>query len=216
MISEDSDMLCEKCKKNEATYYFHENVNGRERTFRLCDECASAMQEKGELPEIGADKYFEDFDSLFDDSIFQNPFRSFGSLLNGFFGGDRALASGDREKKEEKHCPGCGTTLREFAQRGAGCPKCYETFEAELAPTVSRAHGGSEHTGRVPLKYRDRIERKHRIEALEAERAEAVKNENYERAAEIRDELKALREENAAALKENAKSALDPSDGQAE
>ncbi|MBO7404788.1 MAG: UvrB/UvrC motif-containing protein, partial [Clostridia bacterium] len=112
--------------------------------------------------------------------------------------------------------PGCGTTLREFAQRGAGCPKCYETFEAELAPTVSRAHGGSEHTGRVPLKYRDRIERKHRIEALEAERAEAVKNENYERAAEIRDELKALREENAAALKENAKSALDPSDGQAE
>ncbi|MBQ3706923.1 MAG: UvrB/UvrC motif-containing protein [Clostridia bacterium] len=209
-------MLCEKCKKNEATYYFHENVNGRERTFRLCDDCAAAMQEKGELPEIGTDRFFEDFDSFFEDSIFANPFRTVGNLLGGFFGGDRALTSGERGKKEEKKCPGCGTTLREFAQRGAGCPKCYETFEAELAPTVSRAHGGSEHTGRVPLKYRDRIERKHRIEALEAERAEAVKNENYERAAEIRDELKALREENAAALKADVKPAEDAADGRTE
>ena len=37
-----------------------------------------------------------------------------------------------------------------------------------------------------------------------------MKNENYERAAEIRDELKALREENAAARKADAKPADDP------
>jgi len=35
---------------------------------------------------------------------------------------------------------------------------------------------------------------KQKIEALEQERLEAVKNENYERAAEIRDELKKLRD----------------------
>ena len=198
-------MLCEKCGKNEATYYYHENVNGKERTFRLCSDCAGEMEKSGDLPSLERDSFFEDFDSFFEDSLFPNPFRSMNSLLSGFFGGDRALSSGEKTPKSgEKTCPGCGMTLKEFATRGAGCPKCYETFEKELAPTVSRVSGGSAHKGHAPAKFRDRIERKRRIEALEAERQEAVKNENYERAAEIRDELKALREENAAAVRPDA------------
>ena len=44
-------MLCEKCKKNEATNFYHENVNGRIRTMRLCGDCAKALEETGELTE---------------------------------------------------------------------------------------------------------------------------------------------------------------------
>ncbi len=192
-------MLCEKCGKNEATYYYHENVNGRTKTLRLCGDCAEKMEQADELPKLRMDRFFEDFDPFFDEPFLQNPMKALNGLLNGFFGGDRALGSGSqREKKEEKSCPGCGTTLRDFATRGAGCPKCFETFAEELAPTVSRVHGKALHTGRAPARYRSRIERKRRMEALLEEQREAVKNEDFERAAAIRDELKKLRAEEAA------------------
>ena len=175
-------MLCEKCRKNEATNFYHENVNGKVRSMRLCAECAKSLEESGDLPKLNADKFFEDFD-FFDEPFFQNPVKTLNSLFSGFFSGEKALGSGNpsgEEKTAEKKCEGCGSTLRDFATRGAGCPKCFETFAEELAPTVSRAHGRTVHTGRAPAKFRDRIETKR-------------KNEDFERAAEIRDELKKLR-----------------------
>ena len=163
------------------------------RSLRLCGGCAEEMEKTEELPKFGADRLFGDFDSFFDDPFFTAPMKAMNGLLSGFFG-DRALDSGNaREKKEGKVCPGCGSTLRDFATRGAGCPRCLETFAEELAPTVSRAHGKAVHTGRAPSKFRDRIERKRKIEALVEEQREAVKNEDFERAAGIRDELKKLR-----------------------
>ena len=162
---------------------------------RLCAECAKSLEESGDLPKLNADKFFEDFD-FFDEPFFQNPVKTLNSLFSGFFGGEKALGSGNpsgEEKTAEKRCEGCGSTLRDFATRGAGCPKCFETFAEELAPTVSRAHGRTVHTGRAPAKFRDRIETKRKIEALVEEQREAVKNEDFERAAEIRDELKKLR-----------------------
>ena len=188
-------MLCEKCRKNEATNFYRENVNGKVRSMRLCAECAKSLEESGDLPKLDADKFFEDFD-FFDEPFFQNPVKTLNSLFSGFFGGEKALGSGNpsgEEKTAEKKCEGCGSTLRDFATRGAGCPKCFETFAEELAPTVSRAHGRTVHTGRAPAKFRDRIETKRKIEALVEEQREAVKNEDFERAAEIRDELKKLR-----------------------
>lgn len=192
-------MLCEKCGKNEATYYYHENVNGRTKTYRLCADCAKKMEEADELPSFRMDRFFDDFDSFFDEPFLQRPMKTLNGLLNGFFGTDRALGSGSgREKKDEKTCPGCGATLRDFATRGAGCPKCFETFAEELAPTVSRVHGKAVHTGRAPARYRSRIERKRRMEALTEEQREAVNNEDFEKAAAIRDELKKLRAEEEA------------------
>jgi len=188
-------MLCEKCRKNEATNFYHENVNGKVRSMRLCAECAKSLEESGDLPKLNADKFFEDFD-FFDEPFFQNPVKTLNSLFSGFFGGEKVLGSGNpsgEDKTAEKKCEGCGSTLRDFATRGAGCPKCFETFAEELAPTVSRAHGRTVHTGRAPAKFRDRIETKRKIEALVEEQREAVKNEDFERAAEIRDELKKLR-----------------------
>ena len=190
-------MLCEKCGKNEATYFYRENVNGKVRTFRLCGNCAEEMEKADELPKFGSDRFFGDFDAFFDDPFFAAPMKAMNGLLSGFFG-DRALGAGNtKEKKEGKVCPGCGSTLRDFATRGAGCPRCFEVFADELAPTVSRAHGKTVHTGRAPAKFRDRVERKRKIEALVEEQREAIKNEDFERAAGIRDELKKLREEDA-------------------
>ena len=192
-------MLCEKCKKNDATYYYHENINGSERTFRLCGDCAKKMEETDELPKLSADRYFEDLDAFF-----EAPFQSMNSLFSGFFGGDRALGSGTKsEGGTEKKCEACGTTLREFVNRGAGCPKCFETFADEVKPAITGGRNRTDYAGHAPSKFRGRIENKRRIEALVAEQREAVKNEDFERAAEIRDELRRLRGETESAPTEN-------------
>lgn len=182
-------MLCEKCKKNEATFYYHENLNGNEKTCRLCSECAAEMEKKGEIGHTSADKAFEGLDSFFSDGIFGDPFKSMNNLLAGFF-----TPGVKQVQAAEKKCPDCGLTFREFAANGmAGCPKCYETFAKELEPTISKLHGKSTHTGRVPAKFREKLDLRNKIEALEAEQQNAIRDENYERAAEIRDELKKLR-----------------------
>ncbi len=206
-------MLCEKCGKNEATYYYHENVNGRVRTLRLCGGCADAMEKSDELPKLRMDRLFGDFDPFFDDPFFSGPMKAMNGLLSGIFG-DRALGSGtQKEKREGKVCPGCGSTLRDIATRGTACPRCFETFAEELAPSVGRAHGKAAHAGRVPARFRDRIERRRKIEALVAEQREAVRNEDFERAAGIRDELKKLRAEEKAEEARAESAAVKPEPG---
>lgn len=184
-------MLCEKCGNKEATFYYHENVNGKQKTYRLCADCAAELEKSGEISTLNPEKYLDSFGSFFED--FTNPFKSMDKLFSGFFGESGLLGT---RSAEEKKCPTCGMTLSEFVESGmAGCPDCYSAFSKELEPTISRVQGKKEHVGRVPAGMREKIDLKHRIKDLEHERADAVKAENYERAAEIRDELKRLRGE---------------------
>jgi len=176
-------MLCEKCRKNEATFYYHENVNGSEKNYHLCSECAAEMEKKGEL---GSKNTMYGFDSMFSDSAWGDPFKSMNTLLSGIIGSGKHVT--------EKRCGGCGMTFRELAANGmAGCPECYRTFAKELEPTIAKLHGHVKHTGRIPSRFREKQALKDKIASLEKEREDAVRNENYERAAEIRDELKSLR-----------------------
>ena len=110
-------------------------------------------------------------------------------------------------------CPGCRTTFSEFKQHGLlGCPRCYEVFASQLEPMLSRAHdGGVRHTGKVPGRAASTVNvagevasqedvmqvletRRRRLESLRHELEEAVRNEQYELAAKLRDEMRRLQE----------------------
>ncbi|MGH7131131.1 MAG: UvrB/UvrC motif-containing protein [Phycisphaerales bacterium] len=118
-------------------------------------------------------------------------------------------------------CPSCGLTFAGFRQNGQlGCPACYTAFEAALSPLLQRAQeGGTHHVGKVPRRWATtRVERaqqavthavqragsvvtvstqsiedtQRKATALKRQLAEAIVAEQYELAAQLRDELRRL------------------------
>lgn len=170
-------MLCEKCGKNEATIHYSEIINGKKKSYTLCQDCAEALG-------IG---------------VTSDPFEAFGagSLLSGFFGDifEHSSVGKMPGPKSETHCKVCGSTLREIAANGkVGCSECYRTFRAELAPTIRRIHGGVTYKGAQKADG-EAVQKKKpvsELDALRAELYEAIKNEEFERAAELRDKIKSL------------------------
>lgn len=103
-------------------------------------------------------------------------------------------------------CASCGQTFGEFKQSGLlGCARCYEVFEQQLAPMLERAHeGSSRHLGKIPRRACNAEkgttaagltllqERAARLRTIREQLEEAVKTEQYERAAILRDELRKI------------------------
>lgn len=89
-------------------------------------------------------------------------------------------------------CPTCGTAYADFRQHGMlGCPDCYREFEDQLGPLVERAHeGATHHIGKAPKRAAGSLDRQRIVAALRRQLNEAVAAEQYERAAQIRDQLR--------------------------
>jgi protein arginine kinase activator len=82
-------------------------------------------------------------------------------------------------------------TFAQFRKDGLlGCSKCYEAFEKKLLPLIQRAHeGGDHHTGKSPKRSAASLERQERLRLLKRQLRDALALEQYERAAELRDEM---------------------------
>ena len=93
-------------------------------------------------------------------------------------------------------CPKCGTSFDEIVRDGrVGCADCYRTFYDKLLPSIQRIHGKIKHSGKVtnaaPVEPREETTEE-KIEKLKAAMNEAVAKQEFENAAKIRDEIKAL------------------------
>lgn len=89
---------------------------------------------------------------------------------------------------QKLQCEVCGFTPADFKKTGRfGCPACYGTFSRILEPMLANMHKDVVHRGKVPEKALARMSRKRRIDQLETDLQEAVKTENYEEAARLRD-----------------------------
>ena len=96
--------------------------------------------------------------------------------------------------KPQVTCSGCGLGQMELRKVGRlGCPQCYEIFNTDLQPTLERIHGAVRHKGRLPgnqsTEERDRMER---IQSLRTRLETAIRSEQFEVAADLRDELGSL------------------------
>ena len=90
-------------------------------------------------------------------------------------------------------CPACGLTFAEFRSTGRlGCHHDYEHFRGNLRPLLEKIHGRTQHQGRVPSRIGERLQREQQLASLQEALSEAVGKEDYEQAAELRDQIRAL------------------------
>lgn len=114
------------------------------------------------------------------------------SDLTGTLFSDFAMMFGERNVTR-KVCKKCGTTEEEFLSTGyLGCERCYETFSAVTMPRIAQMQQGTRHIGKRPVKQEQSPEDEYN--RLSAELKKAVEIEDYERAARIQAQLRALRE----------------------
>ncbi|MDR1144849.1 MAG: UvrB/UvrC motif-containing protein, partial [Verrucomicrobiales bacterium] len=86
-----------------------------------------------------------------------------------------------------RQCPVCGLDERDFCKTGLlGCPHCYEAFAPAISEILHDTQRASRHVGKIPR--RQVVCR----QALEQDLADAVREENYELAARLRNQLKNL------------------------
>jgi len=165
-------MLCDVCKKRKATTYYKQIINGQVTESHLCSECAK---------EQGYSNIFSDFSKEFD-----NLFGSFNSIFRNPY----------RISAPEERCSICGSTISDIAKSGRlGCSECYKTFGNKIMPTIKRIHGNTTHCGKVPGAKGKQIRLKTNLEILRDKLNEAVSKQEFEEAAKIRDEIRALEKE---------------------
>jgi protein arginine kinase activator len=166
-------MLCQNCNQEQATLHYKQVINGESTQLHLCAKCA---EETGNSHLFSAEKV--DFGFGLD------------SLLSHMLGG-RPL-----QKRKVEVCPLCGSSAEDISRSGrVGCAMCYTQFSDMLIPYIRRIHGNTSHAGRIPENAGSEIKKKKQIEQLQNEMNIAVQKQEFERAAELRDEIKELANE---------------------
>ena len=165
-------MLCDNCKKNEATINFTQVANDKKIEYHLCESCASKLG-------------------------FKNPLKAVPFPL-----GDFLSSMVDKDIKEKTgalvqvNCPQCGLTFSEFSKTGKfGCGKCYRAFKTQLDDLLRKIHGSNRHEGKIPRGDSESMEPLRKERELQEQLRKAIKNEDFEKAAELRDQLRLLTED---------------------
>lgn len=160
--------VCEKCGK-PASVIYKESINGKARELCLCADCAAKM---------GVGAKTAALPGFFDDDFF-GALPLFSDLF------------APQASAREERCPACGKTVRQIQKDGKfGCSQCYETFGKglDLKPFVGRGYRGEPLT--APAQKEEKPE--DRLKALKAELKRVLAAEEYEKAAGLRDQIRAL------------------------
>lgn len=171
-------MLCQNCGKYEATTHIKRIVNGELSELHLCTACAEHLGYADAFTGIGFNL----------SGLLRSFFPEFSQILPGEARAD--------SKEDEARCPTCGCTFRDILDTGMmGCADCYETFYDRLKPSLYRIHGRASHVGKMSSSYDALSARKDRIKELNGAMQKAVEVQDFEKAAELRDEIKQLKGE---------------------
>ncbi len=88
-------------------------------------------------------------------------------------------------------CGNCGLSYAEFKQQGRlGCTECYVSFHDQLVPLIRRIHGAVQHVGRTASGGRKQAQVKMNVQKLRDALSGAIQEEDYEKAAALRDKLR--------------------------
>lgn len=149
----------------QATVHLTQILNGQMHKMDLCESCAQA------------------------NGVTNPENLSIGTLMDSTEGDTDAPA-------EAMVCESCGTTHQDFKKGGRlGCEACYHVFRPVLDPLLEGMHAGTQHLGKIPSGSESRVKFEQSVDDLKKYLLTAIENEDFEKAAELRDQLKALEKE---------------------
>jgi protein arginine kinase activator len=163
-------MLCQVCKVNEATVRYAEIVSGGLTEIHLCQKCAES-----EGKSLGANFGFAGL---------------FAAVHPDVKAPDAA------ESDAELKCTCCGVSFGEVMSKGRlGCAECYTAFKDKLQPLVERVHGASQHVGKAPSGTASSLQVRGKLLRYRSKLRKAIELEDYEEAAQLRDQIREIEEE---------------------
>jgi len=161
-------MLCQKCHKQRATIRYAEVVDGRVTDQFWCKECLAQQRggaEGFELSEVP-------------------PTRPNKASIHKVV---------SKVVRAQRSCPECDTRLQSILDTNrVGCAACYTHFSDELPAVLSQLHESPAHRGKRPNASDSNTQLKSDLQAKRALLRTMLKSENYEEAATLRDEIRAL------------------------
>jgi protein arginine kinase activator len=164
-------MQCEKCNKHRATVHLTEITEGKRSEIHLCEACA---QQAGVVAKA-------------------QP--QLSELLNALLASQKE-GGGTPTASDKLTCPQCGTTFKQFKDEYLlGCPHDYEVFGEPLKAIIEKNQGGAtSHCGKVPSRGHAGARKQAELMGLRNRLEKAVKEEDYESAAKLRDRIKQMEE----------------------
>lgn len=166
-------MECQRCQQRAANVHITQYVNGQKHEAHLCEECAQTAKITVDLPQL--------------------PLNNLKNLLA--FLGQGYLSD---KKTPELICKNCQTPYRKVYETGfVGCSDCYEQFTTQIEPVLQKIHGTNLHRGKIPNRLGVTYQVKREVEDLKSQLRRVVDQEEYEKAAELRDRIKLLEDQQA-------------------
>lgn len=165
--------LCEICNKNRATLKLTRVDDGNVTEAWICQACAgehSPLQKKSEETTAGLQ------------SLFANLLKEKG--------GEEAA---QKVEPERATCTACGMAFETYRKTFLlGCEECYESFEEALLSDLRKIHGDTRHVGKVPPGQEQQVRQQVTVAELRRDLNEAIAQEDFEKAAELRDRIRDL------------------------
>jgi len=158
-------MKCDVCQSEDATVHLTQVLDGSVKKLHLCASCAG---------ESGVDVH--------------SPV----SIADLFIGLNKKQRS--ERVAGAPVCPRCHLKPADFKKSGRlGCPECYIVFAESLAPLIRAMQRGDQHAGRTPGETGPVKARDVSSEELKQKLDRAIAAERFEEAAQLRDQLAALK-----------------------
>jgi protein arginine kinase activator len=157
---------CRRCSK-PATLHITEIHDSTVQKIHLCENCASEYLETSAPPDE------DEMEALLEEA-------GLGEL---------------EDEQDELTCPNCGITYREFRKQGRlGCPHDYVVFKERLVPLLENIHESTHHAGKFPKRAPDASHKQYELIKMRNDLRIAVEKEDYEAAAQLRDDIRQLEE----------------------
>ena len=174
-------MKCEQCHKATATQVISVTRNGKTEELGVCNECAKALGLAGGIPPLA------ELLLSFMKDVLPPPLELKKAIEETVKEVVKDAASATTDPK--RRCPSCGMSNETLAKhRLFGCAECYAAFPQEVERFMLELQYGNQHCGRVPAFAHHRA----KVAGIRREMAKAATANDFRKAAELRDTIRAM------------------------